>query len=320
MAGRSEVKGERRVSWLRVIGSLATLAILIYLISRQGWEDILAAVLEIEAWRFALALCVMLASRMAVAGRWHSLLHSAQAGISFPRSVQITFSGLFAGNFLPTTVGGDVVRVAAAIQSGSDEALSVASVVADRLIGLLGMATALPLGLASLLAYEPGAARGLEAKGRGGSWLAWIILSVGVRDLWEVVGRQFRRLVDALLFWRKRPAALLRSYIATWLHMICLFTAIRLILGGLGEPLAYREIAGLWSMTYFITLLPVSINGLGVQEVSMVLIFSELGGTSMGSSVTLSLLMRTLFVIASLPGALFLPTFLGGRDREEPSA
>lgn len=307
---------DRRIHWVRVLGSLFTIALLIYLVSRLGWNEILAAVLQIEAWRFVVVMGVMMVSRLAVSGRWYSLLQGAGAGISFTRSVQITFAGLFAANFLPTTVGGDVVRIAAAIQSGCDEAIGVASVIVDRIIGLVGMAIALPFGIGPLLMHAPLASHPSGSGDASASRWGLMLLGSWAVDMRQRVGEQATRLKAALLIWRGQPAALGRSIAATGLHMLCLFTAISLVLGGLEDPLGFARIAGLWSLTYFVTLLPFSINGLGIQELSMVFIFSELGGVSMHNSLTLSLLMRTLFVLASLPGAFFLPTILARRRGE----
>ena len=59
-------------------------------------------------------------SRLAVAGRWHVLMHSAGTGITPRQSIRLTFAMLFASNFLPTTIGGDVVRYAGAVRLGFD--------------------------------------------------------------------------------------------------------------------------------------------------------------------------------------------------------
>ncbi len=69
---------------------------------------------------------------------------------------------------------------------------------------------------------------------------------------------------------------------------------------------------GLYSVVYFVTLLPFSINGYGIQELSMTFVFSQIGGASMESGLTGALLFRTLMMLASLPGALFVPSLLPG--------
>jgi len=65
--------------------------------------------------------------------------------ISLAETLRLTFAGLFANNFLPSTVGGDVVRLAGAMQARYDSAISAASLVIDRLVGMAGMTLFLPL-------------------------------------------------------------------------------------------------------------------------------------------------------------------------------
>ena len=112
------------------------------------------AVRQIPLWRFLLATALVFISRFFVVGRWHVLLRSAEMDIPFSRSVALTFTGLFAANFLPTTIGGDVVRFAGAVEMGYSSTLILASLVADRLIGMAGMAMVLPSGFGGALVHS----------------------------------------------------------------------------------------------------------------------------------------------------------------------
>jgi uncharacterized membrane protein YbhN (UPF0104 family) len=99
--------------------------------------------------------------------------------------------------------------------------------------------------------------------------------------------------------------------------MLCLFAILQQFLVGMGEDVPFWLIVGLYSLVYFVTLLPVSVNGYGVQEVSMTFLLTSLGGVSMNGSLTSALLFRTLMMAASLPGALFVPAMLA-YSRETP--
>ena len=77
--------------------------------------------------------------------------------------------------------------------------------------------------------------------------------------------------------WLRKPGFLLAALACTWIHMLCLFGSIYIFVDDLGTHVSFWLIAGLWSITYFITLIPISINGYGLQELSMTLIFSNLG-------------------------------------------
>ena len=80
------------------------------------------------------------------------------------------------------------------------------------------------------------------------------------------------------------------------------------------DTLPFWEVAGLWSITYFVTLLPVSINGLGIQEVSIAFLLINIGGVSAQHGLSAAVILRTLIMLASLPGALFLPGLIANDD------
>ena len=95
--------------------------------------------------------------------------------------------------------------------------------------------------------------------------------------------------------------------------MICFFGIIWILFTGLNDPVPYPMVAGLYSFVYLVTLLPISINGYGLQELSISVIFSEVGGVSLQNSLTVALVFRTLTMLASLPGAFFVPGIIAGR-------
>jgi len=286
---------------IRLGGTLMAFALVAYLLLQQGWADILAGLQAIPPWRFWAAISLMMLSRIAVAFRWHTLLATAQVGIPLSQSLRITFSGLFASNFLPTTIGGDVIRMAMILRLRTEKVTAAASLVVDRLVGMAGMASATLLGINALLST------GVFDGGPAGAIVGQPFLKFFRESL--------KKLSEALRLWLRSPRGLLGAFIWTWAHQFCLFAVLWLMLGGLGSEVNYWLVGGMWSLTYFVTLLPISINGLGVQELSMTAIFSTVGGVSVANAATAALLVRTLQMLASVPGALFLPDIL--RLREE---
>lgn len=291
---------------IRFAGTLFALALLAYLVSQQSWQEIWLAIQQIPPWRLALALLLMLASRLAVSLRWHSLLVVTEVNIPFLRTLRITFAGLFASNFLPTTIGGDVVRLAGLLQFRADSAIAAASLITDRLVGMAGMAMMVPFSLpafSSLFNAPPAGAGNLRllAALPAGGWLHGVLRRV--RDF-------FARMYASMQLWLRQPASLVKALAYSWLHMICTFIVLYLLLGGIGEFMSILTIGGLYSLVYFVTLIPVSINGYGVQEISMALIFSNLGHASLSGGLTAALLFRTIMMLSSLPGALFLSDIL----------
>jgi uncharacterized membrane protein YbhN (UPF0104 family) len=308
--------GVNRSTLLRAAGTLLALVLLVFLLGQQGWGEILAAMRKIPAWRLLLAFALMMGSRIAVSARWHVLLRSAEMPVSFGQSMRITFAGLFASNFLPTTIGGDVVRLGGALQLKFDAAISAASLIADRLVGMAGMAMVIPFGLPRFI-QQVSSGSGLLQSGQ--------ILFAGFVSLpgsrWfnkarEKGQRVLQKILAALSLWLKRPRALLAALLFSWIHMICLFLVITQLFAGMNQHISFWLTGGLYAIVYFITLLPISINGYGLQEVSMTFIFTNLAGAALGTGLATALLFRTLMIIASLPGAAFVPAMLSGRQNK----
>ncbi len=304
-----------RTGLLRLLGTIITLGLLIYLLSQQGWETIWLAIQQIHWSRLVLAFVIMMISRLAVTARWYILLHSGELNITFGKTLEITFAGLFATNFLPTTIGGDVVRLAGAIQSNLNATISAASLIADRLIGLVGMVMAVPFGIPSIIHYS--ATIGVLPVSPFPQLLS--LAPIPIQKWWQKVWTKgadiLRRLVATLSLWLKQPVALAKSLAYSWVHMICLFSILSILFVSMGEEVSFFQVGGLYSVVYLVTLLPISINGYGLQEISMTFVFSEIAGVSFASAVAVALLFRTLMMLASLPGALFLPGVLTGTRR-----
>jgi glycosyltransferase 2 family protein len=301
-------KPTRRTQILRWVGSFLAFGLLIYLFASQGWDEILATFRQISAERLLLGILLIMVSRFAVAWRWHVLLQAVE-DVSWQKSIRITFAGLFASNFLPTTIGGDVVRLAGAIQLNINGAVSAASLVVDRLIGMFGMILAIPFGAGPLLIWF--------RTQTPTSGLSPGMASVWFGKQWGRFFKLFQQMLATVQVWFKHPKSLIFSLLFTGIHMLCLFGTIVLLLDDMGESMSLWLAGGLWSFVYFITLLPISINGYGVQEISMTFIFTQVGGISMQGSLAISLLVRTIQMLVSLPGALFVPGIMAGSKESD---
>jgi hypothetical protein len=208
--------------------------------------------------------------------------------------------GLFATNFLPTTIGGDVVRLVGVVQMGFDRAVCLASLAADRLIGMAGMAMTVPLGVIY-------------------SWniLQNVPFTISILSRARKPVTFFKRALSTFSIWLRKPASLLAALAFTWVHMLCLFGSIYIFVDDLGPRASFWVIAGLWSITYFITLIPISINGYGVQELVFTFLLSNVVGLTPATGATIALLIRVYFLLSSLPGAAFLPSILAALAKQK---
>jgi uncharacterized membrane protein YbhN (UPF0104 family) len=300
---------------LRLIGSFVAVLLLVYLLSKQGWDEIGVAIRRLGLGTFLMAFGLIVGSRLAIVLRWHILLRGVDTEIDLWRSFRITFAGLFATNFLPTTIGGDVVRFAGMLDLKLDRAICIASLLVDRLLGVMCMAVLLPFGIIPLLKFTSSNTNLNPRSLFVFTWIQRITTENFGGHFWKKLKVFILRLLRSLDLWKHRPRFLIGAVILSFIHMSFLFCSIWYLLEGTDEGIPISFIAGLWSIIYFLTLLPISINGLGIQEISLTYVFASIGGVSMQGSLTLAILIRTLLILVSLPGVLFLPPILSNAKR-----
>jgi len=314
------------------------LGLLVYLLATQDWAEFWKVLSQIPVTIVAAVLGLMLLSRVAVCIRWYVLLRSGGLPVTAWQCVRLTFAGLFSSNFLPSTIGGDAIRLAGAIQmeegllrsdgSGASDrndtarndtsdpqysAIVAASLVADRLIGMAGMTTLLPMGLSRLI----NGVKPLSQSGLG--ILPYALVGVALPNwfcrAWDWGWHFVQDALRSLVHWLRQPKALLGALFWTYVHMACLFTTLWLLLTGMGQHISWWMVGSLWVFNYFASLLPVAVNGLGVQELAISYLYTRFGGVSAEAGLALALLIRFLYVLVSLPGAAFLPGLLP-RDKK----
>jgi len=279
---------------------------MVYLIITAGIDEIIRSLGKLS-WGTILAITgLIFLSRIATFARWHVLLQIDKIQVNWRDSLRLTFAGLFAANFLPSTIGGDVVRLAGAMRIGMSGSLAAASLIVDRLIGMAGMAFALLFGVTPLLSLM----NINQSSMPGSSSNLGFLLGAG--SFWKKIKEVIQKILQALSYWYHHPKILFFAFLFTFIHMACIFFIIQILVFEMGESISFWKIVGLWSISYFITLIPISINGIGLQEVSITSIFQLFGGLTHATSLSIALICRALWIIGSLPGAFFVSSILSG--------
>lgn len=297
---------------VRTIGTVVSIALLLFLMYRHGWAEIARAARGMDCWRIALAFALVMMSRIATTARWQMVLRGLDVRIPFSRTLSLTFAGIFIGNFLPTTVGGDIARLAGVVNTKRDLPRCAASLVLDRVVGLLGMLVMAPFGLHALSTAGTGSRMGL--------FFPLLLPIAGSLKLLRVLGcirKSTADVIGALAQVIRRPGCLLGAMVFTWLHMLCLFASITVLLAGMGQDVSLLLVAGLWSLVYLVALLPISINGYGVQELTATYIFTQAADVSPAAAVALAIFVRTLTLVATFPGVVCVPALLDAKTSSE---
>jgi uncharacterized protein (TIRG00374 family) len=291
---------------------LVSSALLIWLAWRTDWIPVGLAFrhLRLELWLGAVGLFLL--AQIASAVRWR--LFAQPLGFHSPLRdfINFYFVGMFFNLLLPTSVGGDVVR-AWYLDGGCGRRLAAfLSVFVDRFSGLLvllGLACVADMFCPITLPFWIGVS----------VWVTAGCAVLGLVSLPALARRAERRAPEATL-----SDSALRSLTLSISHSLTLFlgrprlllttTSLSLLVQGgnivlvwlLGRaigapvPASYYGIAV--PMVTLLTLLPVSLNGMGVREGGMVLFLAPLGIPS-STALTLAFLWFSVFVAASLFGA-----------------
>jgi uncharacterized membrane protein YbhN (UPF0104 family) len=294
--------------WLRFAVSGVLLAILV---AKINFENLVPerAHLATFAWLIAGLLAALLGIVLS-AWRWQRVLAAFDVRVPIRYLLSHNLAGQFVGNVLPTTIGGDVLRVSRLRTTSSTE-IAFASVALERLTGFL------VLPLLTILGFV--ARPSLLDEDR--AWLALLIAGVTLLVLAIILfvaghsrlaGRfaeheSWMRFIGAVHIGvdrlRREPrealgvagAALAYQVVWTVLVVLCAVKTLDLSLP-LAAVLAYAPAVA------SIQVLPISISGLGVREAMLVIFFVPLGVSS-GHAVAVGLLWYAIVLVVSLLGA-----------------
>ncbi len=305
---------------LQVVISLALILLLVWL-ARQG--DFVSALRSIRSDALALAGGLYLTSVLVGSRRWQVFLRCRRIHEPWTRILSDYWLGMFCSTFLPSSVGGDAVRVYEVSRRGHSLGRVFLATFQDRLLGFgvmmaLGMVAALaflsllpgPLMPWFFLLHLAGvscvaALLNPQAMRACCRWIGTSHWIPGVRRLsssaWgERIRLGLRRLLD-------EPALRVRDL----LHLILLsLTGLLLCIGAhqvvavsLGIDVGILAFCLIVSLVWVVKLLPVSLNGVGIGEGAFVGLLG-LFGVQSDRSLALAVALLAVQTGTSLVGGL----------------
>ena len=261
--------------------------------------------------------------------RWQRVLHALGTHQPLPRLFSHYMSGQFLSNFVPTTVGGDVLRVSRLSRDIDDGPTSFTSVVFERLSGWLVLPVITFLGFAVNPGLtDLGSSTTVPLYVAAVTLAGLVVVIVVVGSDWigdSLEGRSgLLRFAEAVHVgidrFRQHPRAAGEVVASGFLYQFVLLLAA----GCAVEALEINEV-GLTALMAFIPavliiqVLPLGIGGLGIREGALVLFLGGIGVAD-EQAVALGLAIYVLTLLSSFIGFPLL--VLGGRfrdDEAEPS-
>ena len=277
----------------------------------------------------AAALGLYLAMSLISAWRWRVLLHAQHVPVPLATLTTSFLVATFFNNFLPSNIGGDVVRITDTARAAGSKTLATTVVLLDRGLGLLGLIFVAALGAS----FASGDA---ETSLPGGAPVLWLLfgaamlVSTPLLLAPALVGRLLRplealhrdwvreriqRLTDALGRFRDKPDALIVGFVGGILVQTTLVAFYVAVARGLAIPITVSQLALLVPVSFIVQMVPVSVNGFGVREATFTVYFARIG-LSGESAFALSFIGAVLIMIFSLSGAVAYVL----RGRRSPAA
>ncbi len=263
---------------------------------------------KVSVAAFLLPVLLILFFGLIQVKRWTLVQGALSEPLPFFLAAKILFLSLFFNQTLPSTIGGDAIRVTYAYRAGLDLNAVVKGVLIDRLSALLALVLmsgfTLPL-LYDSIGDHPFATLVSIMVGGG---LAGALVLLALAAVPPAIRRwpglhQAAGLADALWVVLRQPGqAALVMLISLLIHIALGFVVYYLawLLDSGVDPLICLT---LYPTIFLVSMLPISIAGWGVREGAMVAAFT-LVGASHADALAISLLFGAAMVVVGLAGAL----------------
>ena len=298
---------------LRVIVSLA-LFVLIF--RAVDFKEVLEVLKASNPWLLLPALGLQILSALVASIRWHMIMRELSFGKDLPFYIRSYFKGTFFNQALPTSIGGDAMRVLETAKVGGGKREAFYGVFIDRIVGLLGL---LLLNLAAILLnpifLEKNAAVHYTIIGMALFGFASVLVLMYIGNLQWLTRNKVTKLAHDLSH-RVRRIYRSSSTIAKQLTLsiiIHLLSMLAVFFIGLSVGLDYGLLVYIVVVppVILLTIIPVSLAGWGVRETGMIGLFMLIGAQK-ATILSVSVIYGLILVAASAPGLYF---FLRGKRR-----
>ena len=273
----------------------------------DAWERILAA----RPGPLAGTIGAFFVQILIIVWRWRIVMAAMKVELPFLKALEFTYIGLFFNQALPSSVGGDAVRIYKAYKSGMSLGHAINGVMLDRLATVLGLV------LLVVIAVPFFTDRVGDAEAR------WIIPAVSILAIGGIAGLITLMMLDNLpsrfaKFRLVRGLAVLatdtRSVFLSPLYAFKVMAislaghanvafCVYLIASSLDLDITWIDCMVIMPPVLLLMTLPISIAGWGVREGAMVSGFGLIGISPEGALV-LSIMFGLTVIFISLPGGL----------------
>jgi hypothetical protein len=300
---------------LSAVKAAVSIGLLYLLFSRVDVSRLWSVARTASPLLLASALALYFAVILVSTWRWSILLRAQHVQLPFSFLTQSFLVATFFNNFLPSNIGGDVIRITDTAKIVGSRTLATTVVLIDRGLGLLGLALMAASG-ASLMQHM--------VVGRVGPGVLWAGFGLGAviatpallfpeastRLLQplrvfhqEWVDARLEKLTFALTKFKETPAALAECFAGAVAVQAILVGFYLAIARSMHIPVGFAELAVIVPVSFIVQMIPLSVNGFGVREATFGFYFTRLG-LPLESALLVSFMGAALIMLFSLSGGV----------------
>ena len=290
-----------------IIKLIITIIMFYFLFQYVDFDKLIAILAKSHGGTILIALIFQLASTYLAAYRWRLIMKLLVFNESVSYYVKSYFKGTFFNQVLPSSIGGDAVRIIDLTQKGYDKKDAFYGIFVDRVVGLVGLLV-LNL-LATVLFYGV-----FDEKF---SMLIILITIVGISGFAMLFHLEkikflanykflnlFHRLAKRLNnLYADRTLLIKHIAISVIVHLFSVLTLYALA-WSIDFHMSFQTFLIAVPPVFLLTIVPISLAGWGIREGAMVGVFMLVGAD--GTKVlAMSILYGLLLIISSLPGSYY---------------
>mgnify|MGYP000359720078 CR=1 FL=1 len=315
--------------WALLFKLLVSVGLLVLVLRAVDLQAVGALLLGLPLWAGLAAVAGMLAVTLISALRWWLILRVLDTPLSLGHATALMFTGSFFTQVLPTSIGGDAVRIWQVTRAGVSFGRAFSGVMLERISGFIALVLLVAGGVLWLgETLQPPALR-LALLAALPALLAALALLCLLDRLPAGLDRLLRRLPLAsrliglldLMAGDARKVLLNPSLSLTLLLLSgivhgCSVLTMLALAQGFGLDLTWGEVFAVVPAIILITFIPLSFAGWGLREGASVVMLSFVG-VGADHALAISVLFGVALLVAVLPGLLF---WLKGGRRSLPAA
>jgi len=256
--------------------------------------------------------------------RWNIFLKSVKKDLAFRRIFVSFCGGLFFNVFLPSSIGGDIVRTTDLSLHTKDSSSIFATVFLDRIVGFVGLVVVAFLGF--ILGYFYGLRYSPQLYLFMFIFTALLIFILAVvfsKRAFNLVNklmvfgflrRYFTKFHECCYSFRFQKVTLIKTMLLSFLLQACFSTVYYLVGLSLGIKINIIHYLIFVPIISSVTVLPIAIGGLGLRDNTAVVLFSTLG-VAADRVVAMTLINFAFLFFIGIAGGLFYAVLLNNREK-----